>query len=307
MNIPMITGHLAAIFTVSMWSLTYIATKYLLNTFTPTEILLIRFVIGIITLKLLWPKGMGFDFKREPYFILAGLFGVCLYFLTENYALTKTTACNVGIILAITPLFTAITTKIFYGSSEKLSISFFLGFFASFIGIVLLSVKGSADLAFHPIGDILAVLAGLIWSFYSVLTKKTNNYGYNAIVVTRRTFLYGIIFILPFALFSGIENVTLANFANPLNLTYMLFLGIGASALCFASWNYAVKSIGAVPTIIYLYATPSITILFAYLLLGEMLTLEGFIGCGLITLGLLISQGVISKLYQFCKNRLTEK
>jgi drug/metabolite transporter (DMT)-like permease len=296
-----IAGHLSAIFTVSMWSLTCIATKTLLLDFTPTDILLIRFTIGFIALKIIWPKGMPFTLKREPYFIVAGLLGVCMYFLIENYALTMTTACNVGIILAVAPLFTAITTRFFYPQEEKLTIKFFLGFIAAFSGIILLSVKGAADLSFNPVGDSLAVISGLVWAFYSVLTKKTNNFGYNAFNVTRRTFLYGIIFIMPFALFNGLDNITLTNMFKPINLTYILFLGIGASALCFASWNYAVKSIGALTTIVYIYATPSLTILFAYLLLGEMLTIEGFIGCALITMGLLISQGFTSTIIKKLK------
>ena len=33
----------------------------------------------------------------------------------------------------------------------------------------------------------------------------------------------------------------------------IVFLGLGASALCFVSWNFAVKILGAVNTSIYIY------------------------------------------------------
>lgn len=297
MDRQILSGHFAAILTILIWSTTYIATKVLLEDFSPIEILLTRFIIGFLTLKLMWPKGIGFNLKNEPYFILSGLTGVCLYFLIENIALTKTTACNVGIILAITPLFTAITTKIFYPKSERITLGFFIGFLASFTGIIILSLKGN-ELSFNPLGDSLAVLAGLVWSFYSVLTKKLNTLGFNAIQVTRRTFMYGLMFIIPISLVMGVDT-DLSRFTNVNNILNFVFLGVGASAICFASWNFAVKSIGAVTTIVYLYATPSITIVFAYLILGEKLTLAGILGCVLITIGLLISQGFLVQGYRY--------
>jgi hypothetical protein len=32
-----------------------------------------------------------------------------------------------------------------------------------------------------------------------------------------------------------------------------LYLGLGASALCFVTWNFAVKELGAVKTSVYIY------------------------------------------------------
>ena len=43
-------GHLAALFTVVNWGTTFIATKLLLEAFTPIEILLFRFVLGFLAL-----------------------------------------------------------------------------------------------------------------------------------------------------------------------------------------------------------------------------------------------------------------
>lgn len=33
----------------------------------------------------------------------------------------------------------------------------------------------------------------------------------------------------------------------------ILYLGLGASALCFVTWNFAVKELGAVKTSVYIY------------------------------------------------------
>ena len=58
---------------------------------------------------------------------LAGLTGVTLYQFTENLALDFTTASNVSIIVAICPIFTALTSQIFL-KEKHLTLNFCLGF-----------------------------------------------------------------------------------------------------------------------------------------------------------------------------------
>lgn len=102
-------GHLAAFLTIFIWGTTFISTKVLLRSFSPIEILFIRFFIGYAALWIGCPhrKRKG-ERKQELYFALAGLCGVTLYFLLENIALTLTYASNVGVIISIAPFFTAI-------------------------------------------------------------------------------------------------------------------------------------------------------------------------------------------------------
>ncbi|MEG0527188.1 MAG: EamA family transporter, partial [Longicatena sp.] len=79
------TGHIAAFFTIVLWGTTFISTKVLLSDFTPVEILFIRFVIGFIALWIAYPRLLHIkDKKQELLFFLAGLCGICLYFLMEN-------------------------------------------------------------------------------------------------------------------------------------------------------------------------------------------------------------------------------
>ena len=46
-------------------------------------------------------------------------------------------------------------------------------------------------------------------------------------------------------------HVSLSQVISPLNLCNLLFLGLGASALCFVTWNLAVKILGSVRTSVY--------------------------------------------------------
>lgn len=231
---------------------------------------------------------------QEFTFAAAGLCGICMYYLLENIALTYTLASNVGVIISVAPFFTAILTHLFLKDEEKLRPNFFIGFVVAMAGIILISFNGS-KLELNPTGDLLALLAALVWACYSVLTKKISGYGCNTILTTRRVFFYGILFMIP-PLFLFDFKLELSRFADPVYLFNIVYLGLGASALCFVTWNFAVKVLGAVKTSIYIYMVPVITVVTSVLILHEKITALAGIGTVLILAGLFLSESKRFKL-----------
>ena len=282
-------GHLAAIVTILIWGTTFISTKIMLVDFRPVEILFFRFVMGLLALLAVYPHRLkGTTRSQELTFVAAGLCGICLYYLLENIALTYTMASNVGVIISVAPFFTAILTHLFIKGEEKLQANFVIGFVVAMAGIFLISFNGS-KLELNPTGDLLALLAALIWACYSVLTKKISSYGYNTILTTRRVFFYGILFMIP-ALFLFDFQLELSRFTNPVYLLNIIYLGLGASALCFVTWNFAVKVLGAVKTSIYIYMVPVITVVTSVLILHEKITVIAGVGTILTLAGLALSE-----------------
>lgn len=282
-------GHIAALLTIVIWGTTFISTKILLTDFTPIEILFFRFLLGLIALIIVYPKRLKLsDRKQELIFAAAGLCGICLYYLLENIALTYTMASNVGVIISIAPFFTAVLSHMFLKTEEKLKAQFFVGFIVAMTGICLISFNGST-LELNPIGDILAIIAALVWSVYSLLTRKISRYGYNTVQTTRRIFTYGIVFMIPF-LFVFDFRLDFEKFIKPEYALNLIYLGIGASALCFVTWNYAVKILGAVKTSVYIYIVPVITVVTSVIVLKETITWVSAIGTILTLIGLFLSE-----------------
>lgn len=88
-----------------IWGSTFVSSKILLDTFTPIELLFIRFLIGFLTLCILSPKILKLENRKdEIWYILSGLTGVFLYYFIESTALVYTYATNVGVIISIAPL-----------------------------------------------------------------------------------------------------------------------------------------------------------------------------------------------------------
>ncbi len=289
MNQKTTQGHLATIVTIIIWGTTFISTKVLLRNFQPIEILFIRFALGFLLLLIVCPNVLHIkEKKQEITFALAGLCGVCLYYLLENIALTYTLAANVGVIISVAPFFTALISHI-ASKEERLSVNFFVGFFVAMTGIICISFSGQESVEINPLGDVLAFAAAFVWAFYSVLTKKISQYGYGIIQSTRRVFAYGLIFMIPaFAVFGF--DVQLRQFCDPTVIFNMLYLGAGASALCFVTWNFAVKNLGAVKTSIYIYMVPVITVATSAVVLHEKITVMSTVGTILTLIGLFVSE-----------------
>jgi drug/metabolite transporter (DMT)-like permease len=288
------TGHLSALLTIIIWGTTFISTKILLADFQPVEILFFRFVMGFIALLLVCPHRLRGTTKNQEYtFVAAGLCGICMYYLLENIALTYTLASNVGVIISVAPFFTAILGHVFLKEDEKLGIGFFIGFVVAMTGIFLISFNGS-KLELNPMGDLLALSAAFIWACYSVLTKKISGFGYHTILTTRRVFFYGIVFMIP-TLFLFDFQMDFSRFANPVYLLNIIYLGLGASALCFVTWNFAVRVLGAVKTSVYIYMVPVITVATSVTILHEKITPMAGIGTILTLAGLFLSESKLFK------------
>lgn len=284
-----LSGHIAAFVTIFIWGLTFISTKVLLQAFTPLEILFIRFIIGYLALWCVCPRILHVtDTKQEYYFALAGLLGITLYYLFENIALTFTFASNVGVISSIAPFFTVIFTCIFLKATRP-HVRFFIGLIIALGGVFLISFANASSLQINPKGDILAIIASIIWAGYATVGRKIAEFGYNTIQATRRTFFYGLVFMLP-ALFWLDFQVALSDFTNYTMVFNLLFLGLGASAMCFVTWNFAVRTLGAVKTSVYIYIVPVVTAVTSAIILGERMTWATVAGITLTLVGLFLSE-----------------
>ena len=280
-------GQAATLVTILIWGTTFISTKVLLDTLSPVEILFLRFSLGYLALWLAAPRRLRLtDRRQEGLFALAGLCGVTLYYGFENLALSATRASNVGVINSIAPFFTVLYRAVFL-KEKRPGLRFFAGFLIAMAGIMLISFNQEA-VEIHPVGDGLAVLAAMIWAVYCLLSRRISELGYNVLLATRRTFFYGLLFMLPltFTQFS----VSLPTILRPEILFNLVFLGLGASALCFVTWNLAVGILGSVKTSVTIYIVPVITAVASALVLHEPLTPKVILGLALTLGGLVLSQ-----------------
>jgi len=280
--------NLLALITVVIWATTFISSKILLNSFTPLEVMFYRFVIAYFLLLIIHPKFHKIhSLKEEAMFLMAGITGGSLYFLTENTAVKISQVSNVGLIVATAPILTALLAH-FFTKGEKLNKNLVLGFLIAISGVFLVMFNGNFMLKLNPIGDILALCAAISWSVYSI-TTKTFGSKYNHLYLTRKIFFYALLTIIPF-LFTSEFNFDVNKLLKFEVITNLLFLGVIASSVCFVVWNFTVDKLGVVKTNNYVYLIPAVTLILSVLILHEKVTLYSSLGALLIFIGVYVSE-----------------
>lgn len=296
-------AHILALLTIFIWGTTYISTKRLLVDFSPTEIMFFRFIIAFVVLFVVSPSRIRIhSLKEELLFASAGLTGVTMYFSLQNTSLVYTLASNAGVLISVAPFFTGILSWLIL-KDTALRRNFFIGFAFSIIGVILISFNGNFVLKLNPLGDILAVSCAVAWAAYCVIMKKISALDYPTIPCTRKIFFYGILTMLPLLPFLNF-HLDLSRFYHLPNVYNMLFLGLGASALCFVTWNYAVRVLGPVRTSFYIYFNPIVTVVTSAIILQERITPVAMAGVVLILSGLYLSEKRSKKSSQTEKEEL---
>ncbi len=288
--------HLIALFTIFVWGITFVSTKVLLVDISPLWILLLRFAFGLCILCVMRPHVMKLRERTdEVLFVAAGAAGIAAYYLLENVALVFTTATAVGVIVAASPLFTALLSAAL-GDRSSLNVRFFCGFALAMGGLVIVGAgtMGEEDFigltGFDLLGDMLALAAALVWAVYSILVARIAQKGYETIAATKRTFVWGVAFILIATLAFDPQMPQLSALLDWRNALNLLFLGAVASAACFVTWGVAVKHLGATATSTYIYLVPAITATASILILGEPLNVLIILGLAMTIAGLFLSQ-----------------
>lgn len=302
--------HLLATLIVTVWGVTFISTKVLINSgLTPAQLFTIRFTIAYIGIWIVCLIKGGRDkvlftcnLKEELMMVFLGVTGGSLYFLTENTALAHTQASNAAFIVCIAPLLTLLLTlllkRLFKGplmdGLEDVRLGFPLigGTVMALTGMFLVVFNGYT-LHISPKGDLLAFGAALCWALYSqFMSQMTLRYG--TFFATRKVFFYGLITIIPVILLSDNSNLPDVQFSAIQVWGNLLFLSVLASLFCFIGWNRVMAAIGNVTSTNYVYLNPVITLIAAIIILGESMTVTAAIGSAMI-LGGVILAGVKTK------------
>ncbi|MBQ1204546.1 MAG: DMT family transporter [Alistipes sp.] len=281
----MLRYHLYALFAVTVWGATFVSTKVLIGFgLSPAEIFLIRFLMAYICL-LPFAKGKLWadSWQDELRFAGVGITGGSLYFLAENMALEYAPASNVSLIVCSAPVWTALLLALLY-RNERMNGRQIWGSVVAFLGMVLVVLNGRFVLQIAPKGDLLAFAAAWLWVLYSLIIKQIGH-RYKALFITRKTFFYGLLTILPWFLYEPFE-VNWTTLLHPLVAGNLLFLGVVASMLCYLVWTVAMRELGAVRATNYIYLNPLITILTAAICIAERITPIALLGAGLILYGM---------------------
>lgn len=280
--------HAGAAVAVMAWGVSFISTKVLLESgLHPIEIYIYRFAIAYLAMLLICHKKiLSNSLRHEFMFMLCGLFGGSIYFISENVALEYTLVSNVSLITSLSPLLTVLLIGFIY-KTDRVSKETIFGSIVAFLGVGLVIFNSSFNLSIKPLGDLLSLLAAFCWAIYSLILKKLNPL-YSALFITRKTFFYGVLTALPFLLIEP-QITPPTVLVEPKLLLNILFLALFCSMFAYLMWAAIIGKIGAVKASNYMYFQPVVTLIFSFIILGEKISLIGYTGCAMILLGVWMS------------------
>ncbi|MDE6153108.1 MAG: DMT family transporter [Muribaculaceae bacterium] len=286
-------ANLGMLLTAMVWGLSFVSTKVLTEEgigMSPVQIYLYRFTLAYLIILCVCHKQLfSYSWRDELLFLLLGMSGGSIYFITENIAVTQTAVANVSLITTLSPLITIFLVGALY-RSERPGRWIVIGSLIALLGVALVVFGGASEASFHPAGDLLALGAAVSFAIYSILIKKINA-TYSAWFITRKSFFYGIVTALPFLLMEPESSrAPISVLARPEVWGNLGFLGLVCSLAAYLLMASAIKVIGPVKASNYLYAQPIVTMLAGWIILHENVGWPGWLGCALIIGGLWLGE-----------------
>jgi len=277
-----------ALFAVTVWGCTFIATKIALQEVSPATIVWLRFMLGVMVLgaavmirkQFAWP-----GIKDWGYFALLGFLGVTFHQWLQANGLKTATATTTAWIVATTPVFIALLGWLFL--KEKLGGMRVAGIALATCGVLLVVSKGNLRIFTQggnmTLGDLLILISAINWAVFSILSRR----GLQSHPAARMMFyvmllgwLFSCVWIFGFGPgLSELSSLTLRGGAA------ILMLGILGSGLAYIAWYDALKILPASQLGAFLYIEPLVTLGVAAVVLGEQITLASLLGGAIILLG----------------------
>ncbi len=271
------------------WGMAPVATRYLLTSFTPLQLVVVRFLLAVLFLLPLLSslRFSRWTVKEVAWAVFCGVAGVIGYNVPVSYGLRVLPAGIAGLLIATEPIWILLLAALVL--REKISWPVLLALFLSLIGIVLLVAQetfGGVNNAGFLMGALLVLLAALMWSIYTVsirsLSKKLG-----ARTSTALTLVIGTVPLLAF--WDAHTGSLLLHLSAPAWLALALLV-LGSTIAATILWNYGVARTASSQAGLFLYLVPLVSIGGGALFLHEQITFVTLVSGLLIIAGVVLAQ-----------------
>jgi len=278
-----------------IWGSNFTVIKYSLEDLLPLSFNALRFTLAsaaMLVLALAMRNRVELAPGDGRKLFLLGLLGNTCYQSMFIIGMAHTRAGNAALILATTPLFTAILGRL--RKHEYFAVRGVVGLLLAFAGIVMIVISGRGEVSMGEtlVGDSLLVGSTLCWSLYTVGSKQLVH-RYGSMKATTIMMTSGTPFLLAVCAPSLIRQDW--SRVRPLAWAGLAFSGLFAIALAYLIWSYGVRTIGSTRTAIYSNITPIVAMLVAWPALGESPGVGQILGAVVIFAGVyLVQNGMIA-------------
>ncbi|MCC6805407.1 MAG: EamA family transporter [Anaerolineae bacterium] len=283
-------GALYGMTAAAIWGGMYVISDVVLQTIPPFTLLTVRLVMGTLVLS---PMVIPFVLRQSTrpsrrqivQMLLVGLVGFGVSVGAQFVGTDKSTAVNGTLVTSSSPAFILLFAVLIL--RERLTGQRIAAVVLATIGVIVIIDPANADFRSETFaGDTALAVAALTWGLYSVLVRKVSAQ-LDTLVVTFFAFLGGLLLTIPAAALE-LPQRPLGEI-TPTIVLGVLYLGVVSTAVAMWMWNRAFALVDASVASLYFFAQPLVGTLLSVILLNQRMTLNLWIGSGLIAAGVLLS------------------
>ncbi len=265
-----------------LWASAFAAIRVGLRGFGPGQLALLRFLIASVALLVysLVTRQPLPRLRDLPMMLLLGFLGFFVYHVGLNAGEVVVQAGAASFIIASVPVFSTLLAVIFL--RERLGPLGWLGVVVSFCGVALISLGSGHGMKFEP-AALFIVMAAVGESIYFVLQKPylARYTGLQLTTITIWTGTFTMLVFLPGLL----QQLRTASVGPTLAVAY---LGIFPAAIGYVLWAFALSRADVSRVTSTLNLSPILSLIIAFLWLGEVPTVVSLIGGAVTIAGVVV-------------------
>ncbi len=289
--------YIASIFAISLWGMSYIWTDKLIALGIPifyfvfvrilmAGIILFLFNTAYARIKRIQKQDLG-------KFLLLAFFEPFIYFICETYGLKETGSPTISaMVIATIPIFSIGAGMLFF--KEKVNAVNIIGILFSLVGIVMVAMA-KGDLGENFIWGIVLLLIAVIAEVGHASITKSLSGNYSSQIIVMYQFLIGSVYLFPLFIWKGLDGFSVETHLTPEVWYPIICLAVLCSSLAFSLWVSTIKNLGVAKSSIFSALIPVAAAIIAWLIGHELLNSRQWIGIGISTLGVILSQYTMKK------------
>jgi drug/metabolite transporter (DMT)-like permease len=267
----------------ALWASVGVAIKICLADAPPLGLAAVRMLLGTgalwLWLQMRVPPRPDWTYWREV--LIATIFYTILVAFT-HIGFHHTSAARGIVLLNTTPLFVAVLANSI-APREPLNVMKGIGLVLAFAGVAAIFANRFAG-GGTLLGDCLMVLAAISWSVQILWTKRAAK-GIDPGTLTVIQFFGCTVVLIATSL--ATESVSQWH-VTPVLVAGIVYLAIFGTVVAWVLWAYVLRTVPASTASAFIFTVPLFGMVFSWLLLGEVITLQFAIGAVLVSAGIVI-------------------
>ncbi len=269
--------------TVFLWASAFPLTKVAQEQFTSYSLGFLRCSVAAILLLIIGklchirlPQK-----KHIPLFFVSGGLGFTMYMITFNTGILTLTSATSSIIIAVTPILTAIVASRIY--NEKIKPIGWAAICFAFLGVLILMLwEGVFSI---NVGLVWTLGASVVFCGYNLMNRKLSSMGYNALEIVTYSMVCGAI-LLGFWAGQGFAQLAQASTSH---IAALVYLGAFPSALAYFLWGKAMSFAERTSEVTnFMFVTPLLSTVMGFIILKEVPNAGTFIGGAIIIISIIV-------------------